>query len=90
MYTMEENRQLLINELLGKKILVKTRGGPGMKDVALVEGEYVGDLISFDGTFLKLEYTIRKFQTADAKDLILINLAYVITVQEFRQREDQA
>jgi hypothetical protein len=85
-----EDGKLLINELMGKKVLVKTHGGSGIKDIVLVEGNYVGTLLSFDGTFLKIEYTIRKFQATDAKDTVLINLAYVITIEEFRQREDQA
>ncbi len=86
---MEENK-LLISELLGRKVIVKTSGGQGIKDVILVEGNYVGNLLSFDGTFIKLEYTIRKFQTSDAKDIVFINVAYIITIEEYRQREDQA
>ena len=89
MDTMADNKPI-IEELLGKKIVVKTRGGTGIKDVALVEGEYVGKMLAFDGTFVKLEYTIRQFQLEDTKDVVLINTAYIITVQEFRQRSDQA
>ena len=81
---------MLLNELVGKKVVVKSHGGSGIKDVVLVEGDYIGTLLAFDGVFLKLEYTIRKFQSPDVKDVVLINIAYVITVQEFRQRADQA
>ncbi len=92
MRIMEEKR-LLINEYLGKKIVVKTSGGAGIKDIVLVEGNYVGDLLAFDGTFLKLEYLIRNFLNGvktETKDVILINIAYVISIEEFKQREDQA
>ncbi|MDE1834579.1 MAG: hypothetical protein KGH64_04535, partial [Candidatus Micrarchaeota archaeon] len=83
----------LLNELLNKKIVVKTQGGEGIKDILLVEGNYTGLLLGFDHRFIKLEYRIRKFLngvTSDTSDVILINLAYVISIEEFRQREDQA
>lgn len=86
---MDENRSF-IYELVGKKILVKTKGGLGVKDIILVEGTYSGILLGFDGSFLKIEYEVRKFlngiQTV-TKDVILINIAYIITAEEYKIKE---
>jgi len=74
---------------MGSLILVKTRGGTGTKDVTLVGGEYKGTLIDFDGTFIKLEYETKKFWNKDitiTKETILINLAYVITLEEYKEK----
>jgi small nuclear ribonucleoprotein (snRNP)-like protein len=92
---MEENKSPtseLLNELVGKKIVVKTHGGSGIKDVLLIEGDYTGTLIGFDHNFIKLEYRIIKFLngvSTDLKGVILINMEYIITIEEFRPREEQ-
>jgi len=82
----------LLKELLGKKVLIKTYGGMGIKDVVLIEGDYTGNLIGFDHKFVKLEYTIRTYPNGvatDTKDVVLISLAYIITVGEYREREQE-
>lgn len=83
---MMEKDNWLINELIGKTILVKTHGGVGTLDVSLKAGEYKGILLGFDGRFLRLEYNIRKFVNgvgSSNKDIILINTQYVISIDEF-------
>lgn len=81
---MEENK-LFINELIGKKVLIKTRGGEGVKDVTITPGGYKGNMLGFDGSLIKLEYNVVKFESGAeviTKSIIFINLAYIITVQE--------
>jgi hypothetical protein len=83
-----ENDKWFINELTGKMVLIKTHGGFGTKDARLMEGEYRGVLLGFDGGFVKLEYEIRKFSGGTGtmtKDVILINAAYIISVNEYRE-----
>ena len=83
---------VLVNELMGKKVLVKTNGGPGIKDVLLEEGTYPGILIGSDHNFIKLEYTLQKFVNGaptDTKETIIINIRYIITIEAYRPREDQ-
>lgn len=98
---MEENSQtaksdvtsplnLLLNELMGKKVMVKTKGGSGIRDQLLEEGSYPGMLVGSDHNFVKLEYTVQKFvngNPVDVKQSILINIAYIITVEEYAPRE---
>jgi hypothetical protein len=79
-----------VNELVGKTVLVKTHMGAGTKDVRLSTGEYKGVLLGFDGKFLKLEYDINKFTEGNnlvTKDLILINAAYIITINEYKGKD---
>ena len=81
---------VLLNELMGKKVLVKTRGGPGIRDQILEEGTYPGILVGSDNNFIKLEYNITTFVNGaetNLKQHILINMAYVITVEEHKQKE---
>ena len=87
---MVEDNKWLMSEFVGKTILVKTHGGMGTRDVSLKVGEYKGVLLGFDGAFMKLEYEITKFSGGASqvtKDVILINVAFVITVNEFHERE---
>jgi small nuclear ribonucleoprotein (snRNP)-like protein len=81
---MEENKSFL-NEFIGKKVLVHTKGGPGIKDVISTEGSYRGMLIGFDGNFIKLEYDVAKFvngKSENVKERVIINLSYIITLEE--------
>lgn len=81
----------LLEDMVGKMVLVKTHGGFGTKDASLMAGEYKGLLLGFDGTFLKLEYDVRKFISGAnviSKDVLLINVAYVVTVNEYINRDD--
>ncbi len=81
---------VLLNELMGKKVLVKTNGGSGIRDQLLEEGTYPGILIGSDQHFIKLEYSVQRFingNPVDSKETILVNIAYIITVEEYRTRE---
>jgi len=85
-----EDSKWFISELIGKTVLVKTHGGAGTKDVSLRAGEYKGVLLGFDGTFIKLEYETMKFSegtSAISKDVILINTAYVVSMDEYRSKD---
>lgn len=80
-----------INEMIGKTILVKTQGGSGTKDASLMVGEYKGVLLGFDGIFLRLEYATRKYSggtNAVFKDVVLINVTYIISVEETKSSEE--
>lgn len=84
---MMDGDRSFVSELIGKTVLVKTHIGAGTKDASLTAGEYKGILIGFDGSFLKIEYEIRTFtsgSTVITRDIILINMAHVITVEEYR------
>ena len=85
-----ESNKWLIGELIGKTIIVRTREGVGTLDASLKAGEYKGILLDFDGNFMKLEYEIRKFASGTStvtKQVILINAAYTITIDEYSARE---
>ena len=81
---------ILLNELMGKKVVVKTNGGSGIRDQLLEAGSYPGVLIGSDNNFIKLEYTLQKFvggSPTDVQQTILINIAYIITVEEYKPRD---
>lgn len=81
---------VLLNELMGKKVLVKTKGGSGIRDQILEEGTYPGMLVGSDINFIKLEYDITTFVNGaetKLKQSILINIAYIITVEEYKAKE---
>lgn len=83
---------VLVNELMGKKVVVRTSGGTGIKDVLLEEATYPGVLVGTDQNFIKLEYTLQKFVNGapvDTKETILVNIRYIITIELFRPREEQ-
>jgi hypothetical protein len=85
-----EDSKWFISELIGKLVLVKTHWGMGTKDVSLRAGEYKGLLLGFDGAFIKLEYEMMKFSAgsgAIAKDVILINVAYIVSLDEYRNKD---
>jgi hypothetical protein len=86
-----ENNMSFIGDMTGKTVLVKTHGGVGLKEAGLMAGEYKGVLLGFDGTFIKLEYDVKKFLNGNAissKDIMLINAAYIITLNEYRSKEE--
>ncbi len=80
----------LLAELVGKKILVKTHYGAGTKgDMAI--GDYKGTLLAFDEDFLKVEYEVKKFvdgATVVSQSVLLINLAYVITMEQYQEKPE--
>ncbi len=81
-----EQEKSLIDELTGKVVWVTSSGGLGSKDASA--GNYKGTLLGFDGRFFKLEYELRKFVSGAAvpgSGVILINAAYVITIEEYRE-----
>ncbi len=81
----------LLNELINKKVMVKTHGGVGTNDISLAIGEYKGIILGFDGHILKLKYEIKKFaqgKNVITTDIIYINLAYIITVNEYVEKEE--
>ncbi len=83
-----EVKESLIAGLVSKKILVKTQGGIGTKEYKGGIGEYKGNLLGFDGTFLRLEYEVSRFIAGATKvnnEIILINVAYIISVEEYRE-----
>jgi small nuclear ribonucleoprotein (snRNP)-like protein len=85
---MEENE--FIEELVGKAVLIKTRGGTGTQENVLT-GEYKGTLIGFDGKFIKVEYEIKRFVEGASKTFkktVVINIEYVITVAEYTPDTD--
>lgn len=85
-----EDVKSFISEMVGKTILVKTQGGAGIRDASLKAGEYKGTLLGFDGSLIKLEYNITKFsggKSVVSKDVVLINTSYIMTVEEYRERE---
>jgi hypothetical protein len=84
-----EGNKLLVNELVGKKILVKTHGGAGTKEYKVQVGEYKGTLLDFDGSFMKLEYEVSRFTGGETKvtnEILLLNAAYIITVEEYVEK----
>ena len=86
---MEENGKSFINDLVGSTVLVKTHGGIGTKDVTLAGGEYKGILIGVDDNVIKLEYETRKFLNGNVtvgKESILINLAYIISIEKYETK----
>lgn len=81
----------LVNELLGKTILVRTHWGMGTKDISLTAGDYKGVLQAFDGNFIKLEYEIKTFVNGVnviTKDIILINVTCILTMGEYRPKKE--
>lgn len=83
-----ENTGLLLEELIGKNVLVKTAGGIGTKN-GMMEGDYNGTLLAYDGKAIKLEYIIKKFiegGNVESKAIILINADYIITIEEYQQK----
>lgn len=85
---MEQDKSLL-DELVGKKVLIKNQFGIGTK-AGMLPGEYKGVLLSYDDKFIKLEYEVRKFVNNNSmlgKSVILVNLVYVITVEEYQETE---
>jgi hypothetical protein len=88
---MEPNNSL-INEFMGKTILVRTHWGMGTKDISLTAGDYKGVLLAFDGNFIKLEYEIKSFVNGInvvTKDIILINLTCILTLGEYRPKPEK-
>lgn len=88
---MEESKQF-INELLGKTVSIQAYGGSGIKEEfkGTVGGNYKGTLLGFDGNFIKLEYDVSKFingKSEIVKRIMIINLAHIITVEEFQNDE---
>ena len=85
---MEQDRSF-ITQLVGKTVWVTTAttaGGVGTKDASA--GNYKGVLLDFDGHFLKLEYEMKKFVSGAgliSKGVILINVTYVMTVEEYKE-----
>lgn len=86
---MEENKPF-IDELIGKIIIVQTKVGSPVKDVVLTEGSYKGKLLGFDGSFIKLEYDVTKFVNGKqeiTKEVVFIDVAYILTIEEFKDTE---
>jgi hypothetical protein len=78
---------ILISELVGKMVLVRSRGGVGTKG-PMLSGDYKGLLLGADDEFLKLEYEVSKFvegKNVITKEIVLIDLKYVITVEEYKE-----
>ena len=83
---MEQDKHLF-DELIGKKIVIKTHGGTGTKGDMII-GDYKCILLSYDDKFIKIEYEIKKFSEGASvitKSMMLINIAYVITMEEYRE-----
>jgi hypothetical protein len=83
-----ENTGILLEELLGKLVLVRTQGGIGTKD-GMMPGDYKGTLLAHDGKVIKLEYEVRKFAEGTStlsKAMIFINLDYIMTVEEYTEQ----
>lgn len=86
-----ESNKWFINDLVGKTILVRTHGGLGTKDARLILGDYRGVLLGFDGGFLKLEYEVRQFtegKNATTREVILINAAYIVSINEYKGKDE--
>ncbi|MDE1865792.1 MAG: hypothetical protein KGH94_04120 [Candidatus Micrarchaeota archaeon] len=82
------DKESLVNGLVGKKVLIKSHGGVGTKDYKMEIGEYRGILLDFDGVFLKVKYELAKFvsgATRISEETLLMNVAYVITIEEYRE-----
>lgn len=78
---------ILISEMVGKIVIVRTQGGIGTKG-SMLSGDYKGVLLGADGDFLKLEYDVIKFVEGKSivnKEQVMINMQYVITVEEFKE-----
>lgn len=83
-----EKTGLLLEELLGKSVLVKTQGGVGTKE-GMMLGDYKGTLLGYDGKVIKLEYNIIKFTegaSIPTKAIVFINTDYIITIEEYVER----
>jgi small nuclear ribonucleoprotein (snRNP)-like protein len=79
-----------LNELVGKKILVKTNYGAGT-GAGLPPGNYKGVLMGYDGEFIKLEYDIRKYVEGAgvvSKSTLLLNASCIITIEEFQEKAE--
>ena len=89
MISMEYDKMLL-EELVGKKVLVKTHYGTGTKDDQ-APGDYKGQLLAFDGKFLKIEYEVKKFVDGAnrlSKSILWVNLGYVITIEQYPEKQE--
>ena len=85
-----EHDKALLTELVGKKVLIKTHYGIGTRD-DMALGDYKGLLLAFDEDFLKIEYDIKKFiqgKSTLSKSVLLINLGYIITIEEYQERPE--
>ncbi len=86
-----ESGKWFLTELIGKTVMVKTHWGLGTNDISLASGDYKGVLLGVDGNIIKLEYEIKKFVVGKnlvTKDIILINIAYIVTVNEYVNKEE--
>ena len=84
-----EQGKFLFGELIGKKLLIKTHYGVG-NAVGMLPGDYKGVLLDFDDKFVKLECEVKRFvesSSVTAKTVILINIGYIITLEEYQERE---
>ena len=89
-YTLMEYDKVLLTELLGKKILIKTHYGAGTKDDQ-APGDYKGELLAFDGDFLKIEYEVKRFidgANRTSKSILWVNRGYVITIEQYEEKEE--
>ncbi|MGI0100130.1 MAG: hypothetical protein ACREBH_00165 [Candidatus Micrarchaeaceae archaeon] len=85
-----ENSNLL-NELVGRKVLIKTNFGGGTKDNIAVGG-YKGTILSFDGNFVKVKYEVKTFLDSGSKmtsSEVLINIADIITIEQYQEEKEQ-
>jgi hypothetical protein len=85
---MESDKQLL-NELVGRKIVVKTHGGTGTKEDMLI-GDYKCILLEYDDKFIKVEYELRKFIDGKGvidKLILFINISHIITIEDYQEKE---
>jgi len=85
---MEQNEPLL-KDLVGKKVLIKTHGGAGTK-ITMAAGDYKGILLGYDDKFIKVEYELSKFiegKNIITKAIMLINFGYIITIEEYLEKE---
>lgn len=76
-------------EFVGKEVVIKTHLGEGTRDTQ-IEGAYKGTLIEYDGNYVKLEYSVKKFvegNTVEEKRIVLINNQYIISLELFRPSE---
>lgn len=82
------NSKGFMDDLTGKRVLIKTQGGAGTKDARLAAGEYQGVLLGFDGDFIELQYETKRFTAGTGtttKEIIFINVAFIISVNELEK-----
>jgi hypothetical protein len=83
-----EQDKMLLDELVGKKVVIKTHWGTGTKDDMLL-GDYKGILLGHDDKFMKVEYEIKKFVEGTniiSKSTLLINTSQIITIEEYEEK----